>query len=136
LQVLHSGRTPAIQSERLALKSVGRFVFKEKTMFQNFVELPGELQGAIIALSVFAVGWLFAQIGARLPWFLKLFGQYADEVAMAVAGALIGVIQNALNLIPPGWEAVGSMALALIVAVLAAIGLFRSLGKAGVRSFR
>jgi hypothetical protein len=49
---------------------------------------------------------------------------------------LIGVIQNALNLIPPGWEAVGSMALALIVAVLAAIGLFRSLGKAGVKSFR
>jgi hypothetical protein len=105
-------------------------------MVQSFVQMPEALQGAIIALSVFVVGWLFTQIGMRLPWFVKLFGQYADEIAMALAGALIGVIQNALNLIPPGWEAVGELALALIVAVLAAIGLFRSLGKAGVKSFR
>jgi hypothetical protein len=67
---------------------------------------------------------------------VKLFGQYADEIAMALSGALIGVIQNVLNLIPPEWEGVGNAAMALIVAVLAAIGLFRSLGKAGVKSFR
>jgi len=105
-------------------------------MVAYFVELPNQLQGAIVALAVFAVGWVFAQIGTRLPWFEKLFGQYADEVAMAISGALIGVIQNALNLIPPEWEGVGNAAMVLIVAVLAAIGLFRTLGKAKVRSFR
>lgn len=103
---------------------------------QGFVALPSELQAAIVALCVFAVGWVFAQIGMRLPWFEKLFGQYVDEIAMALAGALIGVIQNILNLIPPAWEGVGNLALALVVAVLAALGLFRLLGKAGVKSFR
>lgn len=105
-------------------------------MVAYFVELPNQLQGAIVALCVFVVGWVFAQIGMRMPWFVKLFGQYADEIAMALSGALIGVFQNALNLIPPGWEAVGNAAMALIVAVLAAVGLFRVLGKAKVRSFR
>lgn len=102
----------------------------------SFVELPSELQAAIVALCVFVVGWVFAQIGAALPWFTKLFGQYADEVAMALAGALIGLIQGWLDLIPPAWEGVGELALALIVAILASIGLFRTLGKAKVRSFR
>lgn len=105
-------------------------------MVAYFVELPSPLQNAIVALAVFAVGWVFAQIGTALPWFTKLFGQYADEIAMALSGALIGVIQNALSMIPPEWEGVANAALVLIVAVLAAIGLFRSLGKAKVRSFR
>lgn len=103
---------------------------------QGFVELPSSLQAAILAACVFVVGWVFAQIGAALPWFTKLFGQYADEIAMALSGALIGVIQNALNLIPPEWEGVGNAAMVLIVAILSAIGLFRTLGKAQVRSFR
>lgn len=103
---------------------------------QGFVELPGQLQAAILSLCVFVVGWIFAQIGARLPWFSKMFGQYADEIAIALAGAFTGVIQDLLNLIPPAWEGVGNMALMLLVAILAAVGLFRSLGKAGVKSFR
>lgn len=105
-------------------------------MIAYFVELPNELQAAIVAVCVFVVGWVFAQIGARWPWFVKAFGQYADEIAMALSGALIGAIQNALNMIPPEWEAVGNAAVVLIVAVLAAIGLFRTLGKAQIRSFR
>lgn len=102
----------------------------------SFVELPQPLQVAITSLTVFAVGWLFAQIGAALPWFVKLFGQYQDEIAIALAGALIGVIQNALALIPPAWEGVGNIVMMLIVAVLSALGLFKLLGKAGVKSFR
>lgn len=102
---------------------------------QGFVALPSELQAAIVALCVFVVGWVFAQIGAALPWFTNLFGQYADEVAIALSGALIGVIQGVLDLIPPEWEAVGNAAMVLLVAVLAAIGLFRTLGKAKVRTF-
>jgi hypothetical protein len=85
---------------------------------------------------VFVVGWVFTQIGMRLPWFVKLFGQYADEIAFAISGALIGVIQTWLNLIPPAWEGVGNLVMALIVAVLAALQVFRLFGKAGVKSFR
>lgn len=101
----------------------------------TFVELPQPLQVAITSLAVFVVGWLFAQIGAALPWFVKLFGQYQDEIALALAAAVIGVIQNALALIPPAWEGVGNIVLMLIVAVLGALGLFRLLGKAGVKGF-
>lgn len=102
----------------------------------RFVQLPDVLQQAIYALAVFVVGWVFAQVGAVLPWFVKLFGQYADEIAFALAGAVVTWLQSLLNLIPPAWEGVGNLALALVVAVLAALQLFRLLGKAGVKSFR
>lgn len=105
-------------------------------MFANFVQLPDVLQSAIVALVVFAVGWVFAQIGTALPWFTKMFGQYADEIAFAISGAVIGLIQEWLNLIPPAWEGVGELALALFVAVLAALQVFRLVGKFGVKSFR
>jgi hypothetical protein len=104
-------------------------------MVQKVVTLPDPLQLAIQAFFVFIVGWAFAQIGARIPWFTKLFGQYADEIAFALSGAVIGIIQTWLNLIPPGWEMVGNLALALIVAVLAALQVFRLLGKARVKGF-
>lgn len=103
---------------------------------QKVVELPEALQAAITALCVFVVGWMFTAIGNALPWFTKLFGQYADEVAYALAGALIGLVQGWLAMIPPGWENVGNQALVLIVAVLAALQVFRLFGKAGVKSFR
>lgn len=103
---------------------------------QKVVELPDELQSGIAWLAVFVVGWLFAQIGAVLPWFTKLFGQYADEIAFALSGALIGTIQNWLNMIPPAWEGVGNIALMLVVAVLSALQVFRLFGKAHVRTFR
>lgn len=106
-------------------------------MFNQFVALPVEIQNAVIALAVLVVGWMFAQIGAALPWFVKLFGQYQDEISFALAGAVIGVIQNALDTIPAQWENVGNLALGLLVAVLAALQVFRLLGKAKVhKSFR
>lgn len=103
---------------------------------QQVVTLPDPLRLFIESAAVFVVGWLFAQIGARLPWFVKLFGQYADEIAFALSGAAIGVIQTWLNAIPPAWEGVGNLALALLVAVLAALGVFKILGKAQVKTFR
>jgi len=103
---------------------------------QQVVTLPEVLQTAIVTLSVFVAGWVFAQIGAAAPWFTKLFGQYADEIAFGLSGALIGLIQEALNKIPPSWEGVGNLALMLVVAVLAALQIFRLFGKAGMKSFR
>jgi len=105
-------------------------------MLNQFVSLPVEIQNAIVVLAVFVVGWVFAQISVRFPIFEKWFGQYADEIAFALSGAIIGAIQNALNMIPPAWEGVGNLALGLLVAVLAALQVFRLLGKAKIKTFR
>ncbi len=107
-----------------------------QSVAQRVVELPEKIQLLITAACVFVVGWVFAQIGARLPWFVQLFGKYADEIAFALSGTLITLIQGWLNMIPPGWEDVGNIALTLLVAVLAALQVFRFLGKVGVKSFR
>jgi len=124
----------------IALLIVSMFVLAAcapaNAVAQKVVELPGALQSGIAWLAVFAVGWLFAQIGAVLPWFTNLFGKYADEIAFALSGALIGTIQNWLNMIPPAWEEVGNIALMLVVAVLSALQVFRLFGKARVRTFR
>ncbi len=103
---------------------------------QRVVTLPDPLRVAIEAGAVLAVGWLFTQIGARLPWFVKLFGQYADEIAFALSGGVLATIQNYLNLIPAQWETPANLFLAFVVAVLAALQVFRLAGKAGVKSFR
>lgn len=103
---------------------------------QTVVTLPDPLRLGIESLAVLVVGWVFAQIGTRLPWFVNLFGQYADEVAFALSGAVLATIQNYLNLIPPAWENAANLFLAFLVAVLAALQVFRLLGKARVNTFR
>ena len=120
----------------LALLSIVIVLSACSPMLNRVVELPDQLAQGILVLSALIVGWVFAQVGAALPWFVKLFGQYQDEIAFAIAGAVIGAIQSALDTIPFAWEAVGNLALALLVAVLAALGVFKILGKAKVKTFR
>lgn len=103
---------------------------------QTVVTLPDPLKLAVQTTAVFVVGWTFAQIGIRLPWFTKLFGEYADEIAFALGGAVLTAIQNALNLIPPQWETPANLFLMFLVSVLAALQIFKLLGKAGTKTFR
>lgn len=103
---------------------------------QSVVTLPDPLRLGIEALAVFVVGWVFVQIGTRWPWFSNMFGRYADEVAFALSGGVLVTIQNYLNLIPAQWEEPANLFLAFIVAVLAALQVFRLFGKLGVRTFR
>ena len=123
---------------RVALIIVFGFAFLTacSPAFQQVVTLPDPLRLGIEATAVLVVGWIFAQIGARLPWFVKLFGQYADEVAFALSGGLLATIQSYLDLIPVQWETPANLFLAFIVAVLAALQVFRLFGKAGVKTFR
>src|SRR5690349_7971462 len=79
---------------------------------QRVVTLPDPLRLGIEALAVFVVGWIFAQIAIRWPWFSQAFGQYADEVAFALSGAVLATIQSWLNLIPPQWEQPANLFLA------------------------
>jgi hypothetical protein len=103
---------------------------------QKVVELPSPLQLAILSGVTFVVGFIFAKIAALIPWLADFLGQYVDEVSVAVAGAVVLSIQNALNAIPPEWEGVANAFLALLVAVLAAIGLLKSVRKARVPGFK
>lgn len=103
---------------------------------QRLVELPGTLVLLIESAVAFLVGWIFATVGQKLPWFVKLFGKYADDIAYAISGSVLLALQTWLNMIPPAWETVGNLALALIVAVLAALQVFRMLGRASVKTFR
>ncbi len=112
------------------------FLSARAPTLQSVVALPDPLRVAIEAGAVLAVGWVFVQIGTRWPWFIRIFGQYADEVAFALSGAVLAAIQNWLNLIPAQWETPANLFLAFIVAVLAALQVFRLAGKVGVKSFR
>lgn len=103
---------------------------------QGLVSLPTELQQAISIAVTLVVGWLFVQIGNTLPWVREKFGQYQDEIAFAVSGVIVSTLQNLLDQIPATWSDSGNIALALIVSVLTALGVFRLLGKRGVPSFR
>ena len=103
---------------------------------QKVVELPSPIQLAILSLVTFVVGYIFTKIAEAVPFLARFLGEYVDEVSSAVAGALILAIQNLLNAVPPEWEGVLGAFLALIVAVLAAIGLFKVARKARVPGFR
>jgi ABC-type Co2+ transport system permease subunit len=103
---------------------------------QKVVELPQPIQLALLSLVTFLVGYIFARIAELVPWLAGFLGQYVDEVSTAVAGAVILALQNLLGAIPPQWEGVANAALMLVVAVLAAVGLLRTLRKARVPGFR
>lgn len=93
---------------------------------QRVVELPSPIQFAILSLATLVVGFVFTKVAEALPFLKDLLGQYVDEAATAVAGAVVLAIQNALNAIPPEWEGVASAALALVVAILAAYGAIKA----------
>lgn len=100
-------------------------------LFQSLVTLPEPLHLAILAGLTFVFGLAVTAIGKSIPWLAKFLGQYVDEVAMAVSGAIVVWLNSLLAQIPPAWEGVGVIALQLIVAVLAALGLIQQ-----VRKFR
>jgi phage-related protein len=102
----------------------------------NLVELPSPIQIAVLSLVTFIVGYIFSKIAELIPWLANFLGQYVDEVSTAVAGAVVLALQSLLSTIPPEWEGVANAALVLIVAVLAAVGLFKTARKARVPGFR
>ena len=105
-------------------------------MIQGFIELPSPLQLAIVSAITFLVGFVFAKIAEAVPWLGGFLGEYADEVAMALSGAVVSAVQNWLNAVPAGYEGIVAAVLQVIVAALSALGLFRLFGKAGVRGFK
>lgn len=98
-----------------------------------FVPLPDATRLAITAVVVAVVGLAFAWIGGKLPWTVPFLSKYKEEVSLALAAAVIGFVENAL---PSAYPDISILVVELVLAVLAAIGLFKVLGKAGARGFK
>jgi len=99
----------------------------------TFVPLPDTERVAITALVVAALGWVFAYIATKFPWSTPFVSKYKMEISLAIAGAVVGVIENAL---PSAYPEVSVLFIQLALAVFAAVGLFGMLHKADVPGFK
>jgi hypothetical protein len=106
---------------------------------QSVVTLPEPLVTAISAGITLLFGLVLARL-VELPvlgWLARLLGQYKDEIAFVVSGAIVTWLNGFLAQIPLAWETVGFLALQLVVAILAALGLLAQYRKARmVRALR
>lgn len=100
---------------------------------QSFVPLPEAERLGITALVVAAVGWAFTLIGSYLPFTVPFLVKYKDEVSVSLSALLVGFIENAL---PAAYPDLSILVVQLVLAAVAAYGLFKFLGKRGVKSFR
>ena len=100
---------------------------------QGFVQLPDAERLAITTLVVAVLGLVFAKIGELFPWTSPFITKYKMEISLALAAAVVGWIEAAL---PSAYPVISILVVQLILAVFAAIGLFRLLTKAGVPGFR
>lgn len=99
--------------------------------FQSLVTLPEPIQVAIGVGVTLVLGLAFNFLASKWPALAEWLGQYKDEAAFALAGAIVTYLNGLLAQIPLSWEGVANAALYLIVAVLAALGVI-----AQVRKFR
>lgn len=91
------------------------------TFAHTIVQLPDQVQIAILAGVTLILTYVVNAIAVRIPWLGQFLGQYVLEASAAVAGAIALYLQNLLNMIPPQWEGVGNAFMVLVVAVLAAL---------------
>lgn len=96
-----------------------------------FVELPSGVQMQITALVVAGAAFAFAKLIVIAPW-LSWLAQFRDPLAQAIAVALIEALQAAL---PSEYPDLSVLTVQLVLAILAALGVFRVLRLKGIRPF-
>ena len=101
-------------------------------LIQSFVALPDEVKVTITALVLWAVSFAFSKLLALVPA-LGFLEQFREPLALAIAAALIGWFEAA---IPDAFAGVAVLAVQLVLAVLAALGLFKGLAASGVKAFK
>ena len=102
-------------------------------LVQSFVPLPEAERLGITALVVALLGWVFTLIGSYIPWANDFLSKYKDEIAVSLSAAVVGFIENAL---PSAYPEISLLVVQLVIAAIASFGLFKFLGKRGVKSFR
>jgi hypothetical protein len=90
---------------------------------QGFVALPDDVKIGLTAVVVWVVSFFFAKLLALVPY-LKFLEQFREPLALAIAAALIGVIETN---IPDAYATVAVVAIQLLLAILAMFGVGRVL---------
>ena len=103
------------------------------TATAQFVQLPEAETLGITALVVAIVGWIFTLAGSYIPWANEFLSKYKDEIAVTLAATVVGVVENAL---PSAYPELSLRIVQLVIAAIASFGLFKFLGKKGVKSFK
>ena len=99
---------------------------------EGFVALPDDVKIGIAAVILWLVSFVFSQLIALVP-FLKFLEEFREPLALAIAAALIGWLENAL---PTGLDNIAILAIQLVLAVLAAFGVSAVFKKRGYRFFK
>jgi len=99
---------------------------------QGFVALPDDVKVGIVAVVVWLVSWVFAQLIALVP-FLKFLEEFKEPLALAISAALIGALENA---IPDAFGTIAVIGIQLVLALLALFGVGGVLKQRGYRLFK
>lgn len=99
---------------------------------EGFVALPEDVKIGIAAVVLWLVSFVFAKLIALVP-FLKFLEEFREPLALAIAAAAIGWLENAL---PTGMDNVAILAVQLVLAVLAALGVSAVFKKRGYGFFK
>jgi hypothetical protein len=99
---------------------------------QGFVALPDGVRLGITAVVVWVVSFFLAKLIALVP-FLSFLEEFREPLALAIAAALIGWIEN---IVPDAYGAIAVIAIQLILAILAFFGVGNVLKKRGVKGFK
>ena len=99
----------------------------------QFVQLPDAERLGITTLIVAVVGLIFGKIAQYIPWTQPFLTKYKEEISVSLAAAVVGFIENAL---PSAYPEISILVVQLLLAALAAVGLFRVFAKVGVYKFK
>ena len=97
-----------------------------------FIALPEDVKAGILAVVLVVVSFVFAKLIALVP-FLSFLEQFREPLALAIGASLIGWLENAL---PTGFDQPVILAIQLVLAVLAMLGIGTVLKENGVKGFK
>ena len=98
---------------------------------EGFVALPDEVKVGIISAVLWLVSVVFAYLITLAPFF-RFLEDFKQPIALAIAAALIGALENA---IPDSLGAAAVIGIQLVLALLALFGVGTVLKKRGYRLF-
>ena len=100
----------------------------------SFVELPQNVQAAVIAVVVALLGVLVRLIAMYVPWLGEFLEKYKEEWGTALGVFLVNILQQYL---PGGeWAGVSILGVELVVAVAVILIAKYLLARAGARGFK
>ena len=98
---------------------------------ETFVALPDPVKISMTGVIVWIVSWLFAQLITMVPW-LSFLEQFKEPLALSIAAALIGWLENA---VPDAYGGIAVAGIQLLLVILAFFGVGNGLKARGVRLF-